>query len=160
MVRAVGPVSRPEGLVIRPAGVEEIFALRHAVLRPDYPVERSVYAEDADAVHIGGWSGEVVVGCATVFPDPWPGPPPVPTAWRLRGMAVEPAWQGRGVGADVLAAAVVVARDAGAPLLWANGRTTALPFYQRHGWVVAGAEFIASDSGLPHFPIVLDLANT
>jgi GNAT superfamily N-acetyltransferase len=149
-------------LVIRRTTVDEIFALRHAVLRPGYAVTRSVYAEDAGAVHLGGWEdGEqpVLVGCATVFPDPWPGPPPVPDAWRLRGMAVDPDWQNRGVGAEVLAAAVTAAREAGAPLLWANGRTAALKFYQRHGWRVAGEEFVASDTNLSHFPIVLDLTD-
>jgi GNAT superfamily N-acetyltransferase len=86
-----------------------------------------------------------------------PGPPPAPTAWRLRGMAVDPQRQGGGVGAQVLAVAVAAARGAGAPLLWANGRSAALGFYRRHGWRIAGEEFNASDTGLPHFPIVLDL---
>jgi GNAT superfamily N-acetyltransferase len=72
-------------------------------------------------------------------------------------MAVEPARQGTGVGALVLAEVVAAARAAGAPLLWANGRSSALGFYERLGWRVAGEEFSASDTGLPHFPIVLDL---
>jgi len=83
----------------------------------------------------------------------------VPDSWRLRGMAVDPQRQGTGVGAQVLQAAVAAAREAGAPLMWANARTTALGFYQRYGWSVAGEEFLASDTGLPHFPIVLDLHN-
>jgi GNAT superfamily N-acetyltransferase len=72
-------------------------------------------------------------------------------------MAVEPGRQGSGVGARVLAEAVAAARAAAAPLMWANGRSSALGFYQRHGWRVAGAEFTASDTGLPHHPIVLVL---
>ena len=53
--------------------------------------------------------------------------------------------------------AVAATREAGAPLIWANARTTALGFYLRHGWQVAGEEFLASDTGLPHHPIRLDL---
>jgi GNAT superfamily N-acetyltransferase len=144
--------------VVRRAKVEEIVSLRRAVLRPGYPDAASDYREDAQAVHVGAWDDSALVGCATVFADPWPGPPAEPAAWRLRGMAVEPSYQGTGVGARVLAEAVEAARAAGAPLMWANGRSTAIGFYERHGWRVAGEEFNASDTGLPHFPIVLGLS--
>lgn len=146
-------------VVIRRASVDEIMPLRHAVLRPGYPVDASSYAEDDVAIHMSGWDDGVLVACATVFADPWPGPPPEPRAWRLRGMAVDPGRQGTGVGAAVLAAAVEAARQDGAPLMWANARSAALGFYRRYGWQVAGEEFLASDTGLPHHPIVLaDLA--
>lgn len=148
------------GLVVRRAKVDEIFPLRHAVLRPGRPVTYSVYSEDAGAVHIGAWDDGELVGCATVFPDPWAGAsewPAEPAAWRLRGMAVDPSRQGTGVGGEVLAAAVEAAMEAGAPLLWANARTAALRFYTRHGFVAAGEEFVTPDTGLPHFPIVRPL---
>ena len=145
-------------VVVRRADVAEILPLRRSVLRPGYPDTASDYAEDAVAIHIGAWDDDALVGCATVFADPWAGPPPVPDAWRLRGMAVSPDRQRGGVGARVLAAAVDAAREAGAPMIWANGRSAALGFYERHGWRVAGPEFSASDTGLPHYPIVLDLA--
>lgn len=145
-------------LVVRRATVAEIMPLRHAVLRPGYPPEASHYAEDDVAAHISGWDGDRLIACATVFADPWAGPPPAPDAWRLRGMAVDPSRQGTGIGAQVLAAAVDAARAAGAPVIWANARTTALGFYLRYGWEVAGEEFLASDTGLPHHPILLSLA--
>jgi GNAT superfamily N-acetyltransferase len=145
--------------VDRRATAEEIFPLRHAVLRPGRPATASVYAGDDRAVHIGAWDddGALLVGCATVFPDPWAGPEPPaePSAWRLRGMAVEPGRQRTGVGRLVLEAAVAAAREAGAPLLWANARTAALPFYDAAGWQVAGEEFVTPDTGLPHQPIVV-----
>jgi GNAT superfamily N-acetyltransferase len=146
-------------LVVRRATAVEIFPLRHAVLRPGYPDEASRYADDEVAVHIGAWDGEQLVGCATVFAEPWPGgsgglgPPAEPASWRLRGMAVAPERQGSGVGAQVLAAAVAAAEAAGAPMLWANARSTALGFYRRNGWQIAGEEFITADTGLPHVPI-------
>jgi GNAT superfamily N-acetyltransferase len=147
-------------VVVRRAAVAETIPLRHAVLRPGRPASASAYPEDDAAVHLGAWDAAVLVGCATVFPDPWPGSDlvgPEPAAWRLRGMAVDPTRQRRGVGREVLAAAVAAARDAGAPLLWANARTTALGFYEKQGWRVAGAEYVTEDTGLPHEPIVLDL---
>lgn len=142
-------------LVVRRARVDEIFPLRHAVLRPGRPVTYSVYGEDDGAVHVGAWDDDELVGCATVFPDPWAGPPAVPDAWRLRGMAVDPSRQGQGIGGLVLAEAVSAAREAGAPMLWANARTAALRFYERHGWQPVGEEFVTEDTGLPHVAIVL-----
>lgn len=154
-------------LQVRRATADEIFPLRHAVLRPGRPVTASVYATDDEAVHVGAWDvsadGATLVGCATVFPDPWTGgddpaaPPPEPRAWRLRGMAVDPSRHRTGVGREVLAAAVTAAVETGAPLLWANARTAALAFYESQGWTVAGEEFRTADTGLPHKPIVLPL---
>ena len=143
---------------VRRARAEEIFPLRHAVLRPGRPVTASVYGEDDSAVHISAWDDDLLVGCATVFPDPWKGSaqqPAEPGAWRLRGMAVDPSRHRTGVGRVVLAAVVAAADEAHAPLLWANARVTALPFYEANGWVVAGDEFITADTGLPHMPILL-----
>ena len=147
-------------LVVRRARVDEIFPLRHAVLRPGRPVTYSVYGEDDGAVHVGAWDDGELVGCATVFPDPWAGPDPAsePAAWRLRGMAVDPSRQGTGIGGLVLAEAVSAAREAGAPLLWANARTAAMRFYERHGWQPVGEEFLTEDTGLPHRAIVLRLS--
>jgi GNAT superfamily N-acetyltransferase len=74
-------------------------------------------------------------------------------------MAVDPGRQGTGIGAAVLAAAVAAARAAGAPMIWANARSTALGFYRRYGWQVAGEEFVTSDTGLRHYPMLLELAD-
>jgi GNAT superfamily N-acetyltransferase len=145
-------------LEVRRARADEIFPLRHAVLRPGRPVSASVYGEDESAVHIGAWDDGLLVGCASVFPEQWAGSadrPAEPTAWRLRGMAVDPSRHRTGVGREVLAAVVQAAREAGVPMLWANGRTSALSFYEANGWLVVGEEFIPADSGIPHKPIVL-----
>jgi GNAT superfamily N-acetyltransferase len=147
-------------LVIRRAKVHEIFPLRHAVLRPGRPVSYSVYSEEEGAVHVGAWDDDMLVGCATVFPEPWPGNgwlAAVDDAWRLRGMAVDPSMQGTGVGRLVLVEGAVAAREGGASVLWANARTSALGFYERMGWKIIGEEYVASDSGVPHFPMALTL---
>jgi GNAT superfamily N-acetyltransferase len=149
-------------LEVRRARLDEIFPLRHAVLRPGRPVSYSVYSADDSAVHVGAWDEGLLVGCATVFPDPWPGADGVeaePTAWRLRGMAVDPSRQGTGVGRVVLAHAIAAARDADAPMLWANARIAALGFYERAGWQVVSDEFLTPDTGLPHKQIVLPLGS-
>ncbi len=88
---------------------------------------------------------------------------PVPTerrpgrvAWRLRGMAVEPSLQGSGVGAMLLRAAEERLLALGVEVLWADGRDTALSFYERHGWVVEGEGYVTA-IGLPHHTVVREL---
>jgi GNAT superfamily N-acetyltransferase len=139
---------------VRRATDAEVRDLRLGVLRPDAPRVPSAYDLDPATVHIGAFDAGVAIGCASVFPDPYDGEP---GAWRLRGMAVDPAYQGRGVGRLVLELAVEVAREAGAPLLWANGRTTALGFYELLSWRPVGEEFRYGPADLPHFVIVRQL---
>ena len=147
-------------LIVRRAAFKEILPLRHAVLRPGKPESASVWDRDDDAVHIGAWQDDALVGCATVFADGWAGAdgyPAEPAAWRLRGMAVDPSRQGGGIGRAVLAAAIEAARDAGAPLIWANARMTAMSFYESAGFVAVGEEYLTAETRLPHKKIVLPL---
>jgi GNAT superfamily N-acetyltransferase len=134
-------------ILVRRASADEIRELRLAVLRPDAVRVPSAYDLDPATVHIGAFDGDLAVGCATVFPDPYEDQL---TAWRLRGMAVDPEYQGQGIGRMVLEAATDVAAEAAAPLLWANGRVSALSFYQSLGWEPIGAVFDYGPASLPH----------
>jgi GNAT superfamily N-acetyltransferase len=137
-------------VVVRRAIAAEVRPLRLGVLRPQAPLVASDYDLDPATVHIGAFDDEAVVGCATVYPQPYDGEPAEPSAWRLRGMAVDPGYQGRGIGRLVLDAATIAAEQAGAPLLWANGRVSAMAFYQQLGWEAVGDVFEHGPAGLPH----------
>jgi ribosomal protein S18 acetylase RimI-like enzyme len=69
-------------------------------------------------------------------------------------MAVDPAQRGRGVGAVLLDAGLRRVIAEGADVVWANARDTALAFYRRHGFAVAGDGFVDTTTGLPHHRIV------
>ena len=71
-------------------------------------------------------------------------------------MAVEPDCQGQGVGRLVLDAVVERCRDEGAAVVWANGRDTALAFYERYGFAVIGDAFNEAN-GISHHVVLLDL---
>ena len=71
--------------------------------------------------------------------------------------AVDAGYQGQGIGRQVLERAIAAADGAGAPLLWANGRVTALGFYERLGWVAVGEVFPSGPAALPHRVILLRL---
>jgi GNAT superfamily N-acetyltransferase len=143
-------------IVVRPAVADEIRLLRRDVLRPGGTLAPSPYDLMAETVHVGAFDGDTVVGCASVFPEPHEDEK---QAWRLRGMAVEPSRQGEGIGRLVLEAAIEAAAQAGAPLLWATGRVTAMEFYQRLGWLAVGDVFSYGPADLPHLLILRRLSD-
>jgi predicted N-acetyltransferase YhbS len=139
---------------VRRATADEVRPLRLGVLRPNAPLEPAAYDLDPATVHLAAFDGERVVGCVSVFPNPHDG---VTDAWQLRGMAVDPAYQGQGVGRRVLDAATAEVAAAGAPLIWAYGRVSALGFYELMGWRAVGEEFRYGPAELPHYVIHREL---
>ena len=136
---------------------EATHDLRRRVLRGgradavvDFPGDHVEGAFHLGAVDDAG----TLVGVVSLFPEPTPHRPHR-RALRLRGMAVEPAFQGTGVGRELLAEAVSAARARGYEVVWANARDTAIAFYQRWGWHVVGPGFETEE--LPHHVMVLDL---
>ena len=137
---------------------EATYDLRRRVLRSGTPSADPSFRDDADpaTVHMAVRDGEAVVAVATVIP--------CPTPWRegtvtrqLRGMAVEPARQGEGLGRLLLDAIIARARSEGASVLWANARVSALPFYEAAGMTPIGDVFVPAETGLAHRVVVLDL---
>ncbi|MET0325863.1 MAG: GNAT family N-acetyltransferase [Ilumatobacteraceae bacterium] len=139
--------------------------LRRRVLRAGTPSDDVVFAGDDDptTVHLGladraGTLVAVSTWAHRPFPTGGTGAPGATAATagsdvQLRGMAVDPADQGRGVGAILLAAGLERAGAAGADAVWANARDTALDFYRRHGFRVIGDGFLDATTGLPHHRI-------
>jgi GNAT superfamily N-acetyltransferase len=59
--------------------------------------------------------------------------------------------QGRGYGAGVLEIAEDDLRSLGVEQIWANGRDTALGFYESVGWHrIEGSEHLSPETDLPH----------
>jgi predicted GNAT family N-acyltransferase len=127
--------------------------LRRAVLRPAWPVGSPMHGDDnPDAVHLAAVEADgAVVGCCLILPRPYPNRPAEPGAWQLRGMATRPSRQGQGVGAAVVRAALDTAASRAGRLVWCDARTSALPFYRRHGFAAEGSEFLHAESGIPHY---------
>ena len=153
-------------LTVMPVSVETVLPLRRRVLRADTPDAPPDFPEDRlpTTLHLAAFpkstsGGDVdfrePVAVATFFPAAWEDRH---DAWQLRGMAVAPEAQGTGIGAVLLAEGVRRAREAGATLLWANGRDSAVGFYERQGWKVVGEGFEYGPARLPHHVVILDLA--
>ena len=119
-------------------------------MRPGRPFGAAVYESDAlsETRHFIAVDGDDrIVGCVTIFPEPWPGSD---DAWRLRGMGVADELRGAGVGRKLLQAVDEFLRGLDrTPLIWCNARCTAVGFYERCGWEVASDVFDLPDIG-PH----------
>ena len=129
----------------------ETLQLRQQVLRPNQRPEERVYPNDdvPDTLHAGTFRDGMLVGIATVFRDALPGETNA-RAWRLRGMAVLPEMQGRGIGHALVEFCVAHIRAHDGDVLWCNGRTSARVFYESLGFRATGEEFDLPVSGA-HF---------
>jgi GNAT superfamily N-acetyltransferase len=141
---------------VRFARPEEVLDLRHAILRHGLPRETAIFPGDDDpdtrhfAARVDG-PGGAIVGCVTLHLNDWKGEP----AYQLRGMAVDPSLQRRGVGRVLLEAVEAFVRSPASPtrLLWCNARTPAVPFYGTHGWQVVSDVFDIPSAG-PHVKMI------
>jgi GNAT superfamily N-acetyltransferase len=140
---------------IRQISAAEARPLRAAVLRPGQPPENLSYPgdESPEAYHVGAFAEGRLVGVASIYHEAQPGEND-PCAWRLRGMAVSPDQQGRGLGRRLIEAGVEHARRRGGSQIWCLGRTGAAPFYRALGFALLGAEFDLPESG-PHYVMQL-----
>lgn len=148
-----------EEIRVEQVRVELTRRLRETVLRPGFPAEMSVYPSDSlpDAQHFAAWLGNKIIGVASIHPESLTGFENK-KSWRLRGMAVAPDLQGKGIGKQILEACLKFIKQFGAEILWCNGRKTALKFYQAFGFEIIGEEFETAESGA-HFVMILPTEN-
>lgn len=135
---------------LRRASLDEILALRHAVLRPGLPLGAARFDGDDEPAtrHFGAFCAAPAgaVACVSCMQRPRRGA----AAWQVRGMATRSDSRGRGIGAALLAFALEALRaEAGPQRAWCNARVTALGFWERAGWVVASDVFDLPGIG-PH----------
>jgi predicted GNAT family N-acyltransferase len=63
-------------------------------------------------------------------------------------MAVLNGCRGQGIGSAILAAILVYAEQQHYPRVFLHAQITAIPFYEKHGFIVYGDRFM--DAGIPH----------
>ena len=136
---------------IQVVDAERTRPLRRAVLRPGWAADAPMHGDDDPAaVHLALVEDGTVVSTCLLLPKPFPRRPGEPDAWQLRGMATQPERRSQGLGARLLAAAVETARSRGGRVLWCEARTSAMPFYERHGFAADGPEYLHAETAIPH----------
>ena len=145
-------VIREREVVLRRAAAEELIDLRHRVLRAGLPRHDAIFPGDELPAnrHFGAFVDREIVCCATFHREPYDGE----AAWRLRGMATNAAFQGRGIGHALLDFAEdLLKSDDPMRLLWCNARIAAVPFYQSMGWTIVSELFDIPTAG-PHHRMI------
>jgi len=111
----------------------------------------------ANARHFAALDGERIVGVCFIVPAPAPFDA-AKRAWMLRGMAVDPALQGQGIGASLVKHVLHLAKEERIKILWFNARRVAVGFYAKLGFEKWGEEFDIPNIG-PHTVMFQPLNN-
>ncbi len=134
--------------IVRRATAEEVWPLRHAVLRAGLPFDTAKFDGDIDETtwHFGAFAGRDILCCLSLFQSTWNDS----DAWQVRGMATVATHQRRGLGQLLLMFAIDAARkEKPSWPFWCNARTTAIGFYEQAGWSIETALFDIPTAG-PH----------
>ena len=143
-------------LVVRAVTGADTTALRITVLRDGRA--DALLGDDEAALHLGVYDGEQLVGTGNVRRDKAAWLPADAVAWRLRGMATDESFRGRGVGALVLDSLVEHCRNEGGTVLWCHARVPAQRFYERAGFVAFAEPWVDPEIG-PHVRMQMALAH-
>ncbi|MBK8554815.1 MAG: GNAT family N-acetyltransferase [Lewinellaceae bacterium] len=124
---------------------DDALRLRDLVLRKplgmQYQPEQ--IAEEYDTVHMGIYtSSYILAGYLNLVPQS-------DTDVKMRQVAVEPAFQRKGVGLQLVLASERWAKEHGFTAMVLNAREVAVPFYLKAGYQIEGERF--DEVGIPHF---------
>ncbi len=145
------------GMVVKFIRTADTYPLRLKVLRPGGTLEDCDFPNDRleGSFHLGTHAGDERISVASFYPEKHP----ALNGWkqfRLRGMATDPAFQGKGAGKRLMQFAVDHLKDLRVDVIWCNARTAAVPFYEKLGFVTKGDEFQIPGIG-PHFLMIRKL---
>lgn len=121
----------------------EVVRLRHQILRQPLGLNFSddELAAEKDNIHIAAYEDDELLGCCMLKPVD-------KESVQLRQMAVIKTLQGKGIGASIIHFAENIARDKGFKKMMMHARDTAIGFYEKFGYHIAGEGF--PELNLPH----------
>jgi ribosomal protein S18 acetylase RimI-like enzyme len=123
---------------------QQMITLRNDILRK--PLGLSFTDDELEQekheILIGAFEEEKMLGCCMLVKEE-------EKTCRLRQMAVLNNVQGKGIGRALMLFAETIARDRGFKKITMHARKTALGFYERLGYSIAGQEF--REVTIPHY---------
>jgi predicted GNAT family N-acyltransferase len=132
-------------LLVRDADFAADFAsirhVREIVFIDEQRVPRELEFDERDPLcrHVLAFDGEVPVGTGRLDLE---------YGGKVGRVAIVATHRRSGVGAAVMERLHAIARDARQPRLWCNAQLTAVPFYERLGYVASGPTFL--EAGIEH----------
>ncbi|WP_158825092.1 GNAT family N-acetyltransferase [Mucilaginibacter lacusdianchii] len=136
---------------------EDVLAIRNEVLREGrLQLHECVFPGDdlPGAFHLGYFREEKLVGVVSFHPQIYKAY--AGRGYQLRGMATLPAYQGKGLGTQLVNFATVYLKGQGVNYMWCNARKVAVSFYQNSGFEVISDEFQIAGIG-PHYVMYLKI---
>ena len=129
----------------------ETYPVRHEVLRKGKPIETCQFKGDDDdnTTHFGLFLENKLVGIISIFKEK-NNLFSETNQYQIRGMAVLEAFQGKGLGVELVKEAENHCINLNADLIWFNAREKAVTFYKKLDYTIIGDSFIIPDVG-PHF---------
>lgn len=123
---------------------QQSVALRFQVLREPLGLSftREELEQEKDHFHIVCYDNGVLAGCLVLVPQ-------ADHVIKMRQVAVDPSFQGLGIGRSLVKFAEEFARDRAFEQVVLHARETAVPFYERLEYQKVGERFEAVT--LPHF---------
>ncbi|HZX59881.1 MAG TPA: GNAT family N-acetyltransferase [Mucilaginibacter sp.] len=115
---------------IRP---ELTWHLRQKVLYPAQKLYEMEMDEDLDGIHFGAFTDNKLVAVVSLFPKI--------DDFQFRKFAVDPDYQGKGVGNMLLNYITDFAQTDGGARIWCNARLSAIGFYLKSGFQQTGKFF-------------------
>lgn len=144
--------------MIKFIATEDTLPLRSKVLRDGAPIAECYFQTDdlETTFHMGyvSTAGDLaaVVTCLLEPVEGYEG-----LGYRIRGMATDPDWQGKGIGTALLTATIdYLTTGLLADYIWCHGRRIAYGFYQHLGFEPLSEEFEIPGIG-PHKVMFLKL---
>jgi len=119
---------------IRP---ELTWLLRREVLYPDQALAAMQMPVDADGVHFGAFKNDLLVGVVSLFQTG--------TIFQFRKFAVAENQQNQGIGTGILQYIINFCQQQQGSSIWCNARISAIQFYEKSGFAVAGQPFEQND---------------
>lgn len=122
---------------------KEMMELRlNVLLRPIGAPESYINPEkERSELLVGAFAEGVLIGCCVLTPQG-------NELIQLRQMAVRQDYQGRGVGAAIVAFSEKTARERGFRRLMMHARDVVIPFYEKSGYTITSEQF--TEVGIEH----------
>jgi GNAT superfamily N-acetyltransferase len=128
----------------------ETYPIRHPLLRKGQALAACKLENDDHpaSIHLGAFSGDQMVGVLSALPNPCPDHKTL-TAYQLRAMAVEPAFQRKKIATYLIQHLLEkINRIDSIKLIWLNARVAANILYIKNGFQPIGDPFMIEPIGL------------
>jgi len=123
---------------------DDVIRLRYDILRKPLNLHFTAeqLAEEKSYYHLGYYASEILIACLMLVPE-------ANGRMKMKQVAVDTDWQGKGIGAKLVKAAEAFSAEQGFTVMYCHARDTAVPFYEKLDYNRVGEMF--EEVTIPHW---------